>query len=63
MADVDGKIVLGLDVSTTTDQISRDLDTVLKNIGQKEITLSAKIDPNLDKQLNNLKKQNLDVKV
>ena len=35
MADVDGKIVLGLDVAQTTDQMNRDLDTVLKNIGKK----------------------------
>lgn len=44
MPDVDGQIVLGLDIAQTTQQMSQDLDTVLKRISKKEITLSAKID-------------------
>ena len=63
MADVDGKIVLGLDVAQTTDQMNRDLDKVLKNIGKKEIILSPVIDANAKKQLDNIKGKNIDVKV
>lgn len=44
MADVDGQIVLGLNISDTTAQIKADLDTVLSSIGKKEIILSAKIE-------------------
>lgn len=44
MPDVDGSIVLGLDIAQTTSQISQDLQTVLKGIGTKEITLKAKIE-------------------
>lgn len=55
MADVDGKIVLGLDVAQTTDQLNKDLNTVLKNIGKKEIVLSPVIDANAKKQLDNIK--------
>lgn len=47
MPDVEGRIVLGLDISNTTQQISQDLNNVLNSIGKKEITLSAKID-NID---------------
>ena len=63
MADVDGKIVLGLDVAQTTDQMNRDLDTVLKNIGKKEIILNPVIDANAKKQLDNIKGKKIDVKV
>ena len=63
MADVDGKIVLGLDVAQTTDQLNKDLNTVLKNIGKKEIVLSPVIDANAKKQLDNIKGKNIDVKV
>lgn len=42
MADVDGQIVLGLDIVATAGQISSDLDAALKGI-KKEIILSAKI--------------------
>lgn len=35
MADVDGKIVLGLDVAQTTDQLNKDLNTVLKKYREK----------------------------
>lgn len=44
MADVDGQIVLGLNIADTTTQISSDLERVLSNIGKKEIVLSAKIE-------------------
>lgn len=44
MADVDGHIVLGLNIADTTTQISSDLERVLSNIGKKEIVLSAKIE-------------------
>lgn len=44
MPDVDGQIVLGLDIAQTTQKMSQDLDTVLKSISKKEITISAKID-------------------
>lgn len=44
MADVDGSIVLGLDIAQTTAQISKDLQTVLKGIGNKEVILKAKIE-------------------
>lgn len=44
MPDVDGQIVLGLDIAKTTEQMDQDLNRVLTNIGKKEITLSAKID-------------------
>lgn len=47
MPDVEGRIVLGLDIANTTQQISQDLNSVLNSIGKKEITLSAKID-NID---------------
>lgn len=47
MPDVEGRIVLGLDIANTTQQISQDLNNVLNSIGKKEITLSAKID-NID---------------
>ncbi len=63
MADVDGKIVLGLNVAQTTDQMNRDLDTVLKNIGKKEIILNPVIDANAKKQLDNIKGKKIDVKV
>ena len=63
MADIDGKIVLGLDVAQTTDQLNKDLNTVLKNIGKKEIVLSPVIDANAKKQLDNIKGKNIDVKV
>ena len=63
MADVDGKIVLGLDVAQTTDQMNRDLDAVLKNIGKKEIILNPVIDANAKKQLDNIKGKNIDLKV
>ena len=43
MTDVDGQIVLGLDIAQTTAKIDADLDSVLKNISQKEIKLSASI--------------------
>lgn len=44
MPDVEGSIVLGLDISQTTAQISQDLQSVLKNVGTHEITLRAKIE-------------------
>lgn len=47
MPDVEGRIVLGLDIANTTQRISQDLNSVLNSIGKKEITLSAKID-NID---------------
>lgn len=43
MPDVDGQIVLGLDIAKTTQKINQDLNAVLKSINTKEITLSAKI--------------------
>ena len=47
MPDVEGRIVLGLDIANTTQQISQDLNNVLNSIGKKEIILNAKID-NID---------------
>ena len=44
MSDVEGRIVLGLDIAQTTQQMNQDLSQVLSNIGKKEIKLSAKID-------------------
>lgn len=44
MSDVEGRIVLGLDIAQTTQQMNQDLSQVLSNIGRKEIKLSAKID-------------------
>lgn len=43
MPDVDGQIVLGLDIAKTTEQMDQDLNRVLTNIGKKEITLSARL--------------------
>ena len=43
MADADGSIVLGLDISQTTQRMEADLQTVLRNIGTKEIQLKANI--------------------
>ena len=64
MADVDGKIVLGLDIAQTTDQMNRDLDKVLKSIGKKEIILSPNIKTDdVKKQLDGIKGKNIDVKV
>ncbi|WP_251316655.1 phage tail tape measure protein [Flintibacter muris] len=61
MPDVDGQIVLGLDIARTTEQMSQDLNRVLTNIGKKEITLSAKIDnirsEQITSQINNIAKQ------
>ena len=42
MSDVEGRIVLGLDIAQTTQQMNQDLSQVLSNIGKKEIKLSAK---------------------
>ena len=39
MSDVEGRIVLGLDIARTTEQMNRDLNQVLTSIGKKEITL------------------------
>lgn len=47
MPDVEGRIVLGLDIANTTQQISQDLNNVLNSIRKKEIILNAKID-NID---------------
>lgn len=47
MPDVEGRIVLGLDIANTTQQISQELDGILKSIGEKRIKLNAKID-NID---------------
>lgn len=44
MSDVEGRIVLGLDIAQTTQQMNQDLSQVLSNTGKKEIKLSAKID-------------------
>ena len=44
MPDVDGLIVLGLNVADTTTEINNGLNTVISNIGKKEIVLSARID-------------------
>lgn len=44
MSDVEGRIVLGLDIAQTTQQMNQDLSQVLSNIGRKEIKLNAKID-------------------
>ena len=44
MADVDGQIVLGLNISDTTAKIRSDLDSILQGIGKKEIVLSARIE-------------------
>lgn len=44
MADVDGQIVLGLDIEQTTQRMNQDLNRVLTNIGKKEIVLNAKIE-------------------
>ena len=44
MADADGSIVLGLDISQTTQRMEADLQTVLRNIGTKEIQLKANIE-------------------
>ena len=61
MPDVDGQIVLGLDIAKTTEQMDQDLNRVLTNIGKKEITLSAKIDnirsEQITSQINNIAKQ------
>lgn len=61
MPDVDGQIVLGLDVAQTTQRISQDLNQVLSNIGRKEITLSAKIEniksEQITSQIHNIAKQ------
>lgn len=37
MPDVDGQIVLGLDIAQTTQQMSQDLDTVLKRISKRKL--------------------------
>ena len=61
MPDVDGQIVLGLDIAQTTQQMNQDLNRVLANIGKKEITLSAKIEnirsEQITSQINNIAKQ------
>lgn len=61
MPDVDGQIVLGLDIAQTTQQMNEDLNRVLSNIGKKEITLSAKIEnirsEQITSQINNVAKQ------
>lgn len=44
MSDVEGRIVLGLDIAQTTQQMNLDLNQVLRNISKREIQLSAKID-------------------
>ena len=61
MPDVDGQIVLGLDIAKTTEQMNQDLNRVLTNIGKKKITLSAKIDnirsEQITSQINSIAKQ------
>ena len=61
MSDVEGRIVLGLDIARTTEQMNRDLNQVLTSIGKKEITLSAKFeninDAKITSQINNIAKQ------
>ena len=37
MPDVDGQIVLGLDIAKTTEQMDQDLNRVLNKISKKEI--------------------------
>lgn len=61
MPDVDGQIVLGLDVAQTTQRINQELNQVLNNIGVKQIVLSAKIEniksEQITSQINNIAKQ------
>lgn len=40
----DGQIVLGLNISETTSQISADLSTILNGLGTKQLILKAAIE-------------------
>ena len=61
MADVDGQIVLGLNISDTTAKIRSDLDSILQGIGKKEIVLSARIEniknDRITSQINDIQKR------